>query len=98
MERDVTIRFTDKERAALAKTEMTSQELEALMHEMLDEILARRLQLAKQAQRSPFQQKISEILYHAGLTSSMPTGHANFEEVESERKRLADLLDRKSVV
>ena len=22
----------------------------------------------------------------------MPTGHANFEEVESERKRLADLL------
>ncbi len=92
MEDEMMLRFTDDERARLAKTEMTRQELDALIHEMLDEILARHLQLVNRPNRLLAKQEIGEYLYREGVIEHIPTGRVNFEEVEAERNRLADLL------
>lgn len=92
MEREMMVRLTDEEYAALTQTEMTHQELEALIHEMLDEALARRLQLAKKAGLSLSKKEIGEYLYREGVIEHIPEGRANFEEVERERERLANIL------
>lgn len=92
MEHEMTMRLTEEEEAALTETKVTYQELETLIHEMFDEILARHLQLRKKSARLLSKKEIGEYLYREGVIEHIPEGRANFEEVESERKRLADLL------
>ncbi|MEO7022329.1 MAG: hypothetical protein ABI234_19430 [Ktedonobacteraceae bacterium] len=92
MENEMAMQLTDDEYAALTKREITRQELEALIHEMIEKILARRLQLVNRPNRLLSKQEIGEYLYREGVIEHIPTGRVNFEEVEAERNRLADLL------
>lgn len=93
MAHEMTIKLTDDEYAALTEeAKLTGQELGELIQEMLDYIVAKHTQSMEKPLRSPSQRKISEILYSAGLTVSMPTGKTLSEEEEAELKRLANRL------
>jgi hypothetical protein len=93
MEPEKIVRLTNNEYAAFtAEAKQTGQELEDLIHEALDEYLAKRIRLSIKASHTPTRREISEILYYGGLTERIPSGRMLSKEEEAERQRLADLF------
>lgn len=93
MEYEMTFHFTKEEYETLmAEAELTGQEMKALISEWLDQIRIRQMRFATSSLRSPAQQAVSEALYKAGVTSSMPTGKTLTAEQKAKLQRLAELF------
>lgn len=89
----MTVRLTDDEYQILAtEAEQTGLEIEALFHELVDMLRAKRIQLPRRAGRQLSNEELLEYLYEEGVIGSIPTGEPLSEEEEAERKRLAELF------
>jgi SpoVK/Ycf46/Vps4 family AAA+-type ATPase len=95
MENQITIHLTDDEYTALREeARQSGQEIEALIRELLEEIVARQKRAARRAKRPQTKREVSELLYDTGLTEHIPSGRIPSEEEEAERKHLADLFSQ----
>jgi hypothetical protein len=90
---EMVVRLTDDEYTALtAEARENGQELEDLIQDLLDEIVARRARLTIKSGHQPTRREISEILYYSGLTERIPSGKPRSAEEEAELERLGNLF------
>lgn len=89
------IHLTEDQYAAftiLAK--QTGQTIEALVHEILDEYITKRIQLSSQISRSRPIQEISEQLFEEGFFESIPIGETLSKDEEEELEHLGNLFEQ----
>lgn len=83
MTHEITVHLTDDEYAQLTtEFEKTGEEISPLIHILQSRLRARHIEASRRSnRRSSAQQAVSEALYRAGATSSMPTGERSTREV-----------------
>jgi hypothetical protein len=93
MEHQMIVRLTDDEYTALtAQAKQTGKEIEALIHELLDEILKMRTRSSQKSNHTLSREELEEYLYEEGVIDYIPTHRVYSKEEEEERQRLADLF------
>lgn len=93
MKHEMVVRLTDDGYAALTEeAKQNGQELEDLIQDLLDEIVARRIHPPIKSNRPHTRREISELLYYGGLTESIPSGEPLSAEEEAELERLGTLF------
>ncbi len=93
MDHQRTIRLTDGEYAALqAEAEETGEEIEDIIHRLLDQIQAKQFRLTYTPGRLFSKQELSVYLYSEGVITHIPTGEPDSEETKMERKRLGEIF------
>ena len=95
MEHEITFRFTEEEYVTLkVKSEKTGQEIEALIHELVDELRAREMQLTPPSSHPISTQEALKRLYQKGVFASIPSGEPFSKEDEIELERLGNLFSQ----
>lgn len=93
MEYEMTFHFTKEEYETLKiKSARTGQEMEAVIHELLDELRIKEMQFAPHPSQPISAREAFKRLAQKGVFASVPSGKPFPKEDEIELRRLGDLL------
>ncbi len=95
MKHEMVVHLTDDEYSALAvEAKQNGQELADLIQDLLEDVIARRLQSSVKSSTPRTTEELSRYFYASGLTEHIPSHEPLSAEEEAELERLGKLFSQ----